>query len=114
MAKLRWLSTKILRRLFVDRFPQTFMPKGAEKPPLKIGIDLDLISHFPDLDPRCIGRALSDYAGGPTYKRNVIEGAPRLDLDGNPTDTVSTIAAEHAKKRLEILLSPPPTKEAAE
>jgi len=41
-------------------------------------------------------RVLGIYTACPEYRARLIEGAPRLDLDGNPVGAVTAGEAEHA------------------
>jgi ProP effector len=93
----------IVRGEFVSRFPLAFMPKGAPKIPLKIGIREDIFARCPDLDRVAVHLALADYTGGPTYQRNVVVGRSRVDLDGNYTSPITEDEAIHALVRLNKL-----------
>ena len=93
-------SAEAIRAILVERFPKCFMPKGERKVPLKIGIYYDIRKLCPDLSSRKISRALSDYTSGRTYRRSMIAGACRLDLDGWPFGFVTTEEAEEARERL--------------
>src|ERR1019366_3526882 len=79
-----------------------FRPHGTPgQPPLKIGIGDDVLARKPEIDPALLSSALSVYASGPEYWRSVIGGLPRVDLDGNVTQTVITSEEiAEAKKRL--------------
>lgn len=106
MSKKRWVSRKrsnALRDLFQDTFPSCFSAWGAPKQPLKAGIHRDLKAHFPDLPMREIREALANYCGGPTYLRSMVEGAVRLDLDGNQVGFVAAAHAAYAAHRLKKL-----------
>ena len=84
------------RQILVDRFPLAFMPKGAEKKPLKVGIEKDIFSAEIGVSNNLIRKALSNYTGGPTYLRNVKSGAPRINLDGTECGTVADAHEAHA------------------
>lgn len=92
-------SIAATRRLLAETFPKCFMPKGAEKPPVKIGIHQDILARLPDLDPGALARALADYTKGDTYRRNLRLGRARIDLDGNPSGTVSILGPSHWQRR---------------
>lgn len=96
----RWALADETRALLVERFPRTFMPKGARKIPLKVGIYQDLRAAAPDISSRRLTLALHDYTSGRTYLRALIAGAHRLDLEGWPTGTVSTDESIQAAKSL--------------
>src|ERR1019366_10397787 len=75
----------------VAAFPACFRPHGTPgQPPLKIGIGDDVLARKPEIDPALLSSALSVYASGPEYWRSVIGGLPRVDLDGNVTQSVIT------------------------
>jgi sRNA-binding protein len=91
----------VVRMVIESRFPKAFMPKGFAKRPLKVGIFHDLVAAFSGtLRSWEIEAALADYTGGPTYLRSMIEGAPRIDLEGNGVGTVNAEAAHEAAERL--------------
>jgi ProP effector len=81
-----------VRAILAERFPLAIKPKGADKSPLKIGVKQDVIARCPDLSKRQIRDALRDYTSGFLYLRALINGACRIDLDGQPA---GEIAAEH-------------------
>jgi sRNA-binding protein len=89
-----------VRRILTERFPLAFMPKGASKPPLKVGTYGDVRVAAPDLTSKDVRLALNDYTGGATYLRNVIVGAVRIDLNGESAGTVTEDQAAHAAGRL--------------
>jgi ProP effector len=91
------------RAILVERFPLAFCPKRQPKFPLKIGISVDLVARCGDLKWKHISLALRDYTSGATYLRGLVEGAPRIDLDGNTAGTVTAAHAARAKSRLEEL-----------
>lgn len=86
----------------VAAFPACFRPHGTPgQPPLKFGIGDDVLARKPEIDPALLSSALSVYASGPEYWRSVIGGLPRVDLDGNVTQTVITSEEiAEAKKQL--------------
>ena len=47
---------------------------------------------------------LGDHTGGPTYLGWPIEGAARIDLDGQPAGTVTAAQAEFAAKKLSTVV----------
>lgn len=91
---------KILRLLFVQKFPKTFMPSGVPKIPLKIGIFEDLCAALSWFPKRAIGAALDDYKSGTTYLQILVEGAVRVDLEGFPAGIVSVNDAKRARAAL--------------
>jgi sRNA-binding protein len=91
------------RKLLADRFPKCFAPKGAQKMPVVVGIHRKIKQELPDLSMGRIHRAIANYVGGPTYLRNVVEGAPRVDLDGSPAGKVSAASQAYSTERLKKL-----------
>ena len=96
---IRW-RVEQTRAALVERFPRAFAPKGAEKRPLKIGVDKDILAAMPEIGRRNLTWALEDYTRGPTYQRWLVEGAARVDLDGADAGTVSEHEAALARDRL--------------
>jgi sRNA-binding protein len=94
------------RELLVERFPAAFMPKGAQKLPLKVGIFDDLCLAAPDVDVRHLRWAINDYCAGPKYLRNLINGATRINLLGNEAGFVNEEAAAVAERCLLRLNAP--------
>lgn len=84
-------------------FPACFK-EMKDTQPLKIGIKQDLVKRLATLenvvltDKACMVSSLSYYVGSPAYHKNVVVGATRIDLDGQPTGTVT---AEEAKYSVE-------------
>lgn len=91
------------RALLAAAFPKTFMPKGKQKVPLKIGIREDIAALGSSVSMRRLKIALRDYTSGPLYLRALTEGAPRYDLDGNIAGTVTAHEADFARKQLKAL-----------
>lgn len=78
----------VLHRLF----PNCFLP-GPQKRPLKIGIHNDLLVHphfasKPKKFKYAIRAALHDYCDTDSYRTCRIDGATRIDLNGEPTGIV--------------------------
>ena len=90
-----------VREILAVRFPNCFAPNGAPKKPLRIGIGFEIILAMPELSSYSIGAALDDYTNGITYCEAMVEGAPRVALDGSESGVVSALEADHARKRLE-------------
>jgi len=90
--------------LLCERFPRIFARDPAERLPLKLGIDRDLVARLDGLSSRTeLKRVLGGYTACPGYPAKVIEGAVRIDLDGNPASTVTANEAAYA-------LAPKPAK----
>jgi sRNA-binding protein len=83
--------------LLCERFPGTFARNPVERRSLKRGIDRDLVARLDGTVSRsALKRALGIHTACPEYRAKLIEGAPRLDLDGNPAGAVTAGEAEHA------------------
>lgn len=84
-------------------FPNCFKDIKEIKP-LKIGIKQDLVKNLSgreDIvigDKACMVSSLSYYVNSIVYHKNIIEGANRIDLDGN---SVGTVTADEAKYSLD-------------
>jgi ProP effector len=97
-----------VRGIIAERFPWTFKGRGDDKPPLKVGICFDIQCVMPELSRKAVALALGDYTWGPTYARNLVAGAPRIDLDGLPSGVVTPREAEHAAIRMRLFEKTPP------
>jgi sRNA-binding protein len=94
------------RLILVEKFPAAFLPKGAQKKPLKVGISDEVIAGLPDVDPRYLRWAITDYCVGPKYLRNMREGARRIDLAGNEAGEVTASEAMAAERQLLYMNAP--------
>jgi hypothetical protein len=61
---------------------------------LKVGIDKDILAADPELNPEIVKLVLRIYVTHETYREVMIEGAGRVDLDGNPAGVVTKSQAE--------------------
>ena len=93
------------RSILVERFPLAFMPRGAPKIPLKVGIFNDLIGRCPDIHRRALKSAMWDYCRGPKYLAGLLYKADRIDLDGCMAGSVTDKEAEQAAKLLHCMLN---------
>lgn len=80
-------------------FPKAFPKNPSPKVPLKIGIHEDLLvrSTTIKLTEAELRDAIKTWCRGMRYWASITEGAPRLDLDGNPAGTVTEIEASQAR-----------------
>lgn len=82
-------------------FPACFK-EAKETKPLKIGIKQDLVKYLSTRDEivlgdkACMVSSLAYYVSSPTYHRNVVEGAVRIDLDGNAAGMVTAEEAQYS------------------
>lgn len=85
-------------------FPTSFKSPGDVKP-LKKGIKQDLVKHLSMIegivteDKACMVKSLAYYVNTAAYHKNVIEGATRIDLDGNPAGIVTAEEAKYSVER---------------
>jgi len=96
IAKSRRCCIRETRELLVTMFPKCFMPRGADKFPLKIGIHKDIVGK--GISRNKLRIALRDYTRGWKYRQALVCGADRVDLDGNPSGKVTEAQAEIANK----------------
>jgi len=84
-------------------YPACFRAQNDVKP-LKKGIKQDLVKRLSLIesivteDKACMVKSLSYYVNTAAYHKSMLDGAVRIDLDGNPDGTVT---AEEAKYSLE-------------
>jgi len=88
------------RAVLVERFPNCFAAKGLPKRPLKMLIHKDLVRRCKDVPYRALRDALNDYCSGAKYLEAFVDGAMRVDLDGNE---VAVLSAEEIAKAAERL-----------
>ncbi len=81
-------------------FPKAFPKKPAPKVPLKLGIhkELHLQAETLKLTPEEITEAVKTWCQGSRYWACMVQDAPRLDLSGEPSGTVTAAEAQFAKK----------------
>ena len=92
-------------------FPKTFARFGASRwPALKTGIAADLAAIMPERDPSEISAALHRYTRALPYLLAHVEGAPRLDLFGQPAGVVTADQAQHAAQLLSASAAATPAK----
>jgi ProP effector len=81
-----------------ERFPAAFADlNDRRRQPLKVGIHADIVAALPELDAAAIRCAMRFYVCGFRYQYSVVEGAARIDLNGNAVGIVSADEAEHAR-----------------
>lgn len=82
-------------------FPASFK-EMQEAQPLKVGIKQDLVKRLGGMDnivlndKACMVSSLSYYVSSPSYHKNVVEGAIRIDLDGNAAGVVTAEEAQYS------------------
>lgn len=86
-------------------FPGAFKPMNQVQP-LKKGIKEDLVQRLSTMekittdDKACMVKSLSFYVNTVAYHRLVIEGASRLDLDGQPAGVVTAEEARYSQEKM--------------
>src|SRR6516165_2919272 len=96
--------------LLCERFPRTFARDPSRRVPLKRRIDRDLVARLGGVVSRsALKRMLGAYTAGPEYRAKLIEGAARIDLDGNATDAVTAGEAAYALAPSRAAKIEPPT-----
>ena len=89
-----------------EAFPQTFvLEKYQPHRPLKVGIAADLTARCPAIERRALNAVLRSYAQRVMYLKATLEGAARVDLDGNPAGEVTARDAEYAATKLAWILA---------
>jgi ProP effector len=84
--------------MLAARFPQTFVADSSRPHrPLKLGIDRDLVA-LGVLDEASATRTLRHYCSRLMYRRSLVPGAVRVDLDGQAAGEVATAHAAHAQR----------------
>lgn len=94
------VQIRACRRMLVEAFPAAFVPPGAPKRPLAIGIDRMILERLPDIPRWLLKDTLRDYCEGQRYLSALVEGAARVDLAGRPVGRVDAAAAAHAARKL--------------
>jgi ProP effector len=88
------------RLVLLKRWPNCFSGYMRPKKPLKVGIDKDILAADPELDTEIVKLVLRIYVTHETYHEVMIEGAERVDLDGNPAGVVIKSQAELSARKL--------------
>jgi hypothetical protein len=84
-----------------ELFPQCFAVFEQHRQPLKVGIHLDLLAKLNGaITSKECANALRLYCSNGFYLRQCIEGAPRVDLNGEVAGHVTAEEAANAKQRL--------------
>jgi ProP effector len=85
----------------VGHFPSAFPVNHAPKAPLKEGILKDAEQHLEllGLTTEQLKLGISTWCPGTRYWACMVDGAPRLDLSGQPAGLVTTTQAMHAKQQ---------------
>jgi ProP effector len=92
-----------MRKVLAERFPKAFMPFGQSKIPLQKGICEKLLAQLPGLPRADILNALHGYTHDASYFSALVEGATRIDLNGEPVGVVTKSHALDAALKLRAL-----------
>jgi sRNA-binding protein len=82
-----------------ELYPGAFSTDPSRVRPLAIGVKEMLLQQC-KLTPKSIGDVLRRYTGSTGYLKATVEGAARVDLDGQAAGPVTMCQAEHAQRRL--------------
>ena len=113
--KPAWLEQALYGiELLKAHFPRCFTDASLVKP-LKKGIKQDLVKFLSTLDTivtedkACMVKSLTYYVNTVAYHKRVVEGAMRIDLEGNPSGVVSTEEAQYSIERQRVKREAKPT-----
>jgi sRNA-binding protein len=91
---------KALTAVLAAKFPKCFALPDTRRRPLKVGIDADLLAALSGTIPRTdLIRALAMYCSSHGYLERVLNGAWRIDLQGDPAGVVTVDDERHAKAK---------------
>lgn len=95
---------------------QAEFPVFRDCKPLAIGIHKQLMVRKPDLDKHKVRVALHGHTASSRYLKALTEGAPRLDLDGQPAGQVTAeqqaVAVKTLRDRVKLVKERQKTEEA--
>jgi ProP effector len=97
----------IIRAMLVEEFPRCFAGKGEEKRPLAVSVGPALQVMKPEFGRHALAAALEDYCSGPTYLRNCVAGAGRINLNGEPEGFVTANQAEFSAHKMKLFTDSP-------
>jgi ProP effector len=87
--------------LLAETFPNCFAVWEQRRQPLKVGVHKDVLARLDGaMTPVELANALRAYVANPVYRRQLLAGAWRYDLDGNVAGTVT--AAEEGDARRKV------------
>jgi ProP effector len=100
MDQKRYEEIQATIGVLVKTFPKCFWVWESCRRPLKIGIDRDIRERLNTLSPAALSAALQFYCNNPGYRRRILKGAWRIDLDGRPAGSVTAEQEASAKAQL--------------
>jgi ProP effector len=86
--------------MLCEKFPKAFVMYEQRRRPLKLGIHRDVAAALPALSVMEIKTAMRCYCGNLGYNRACVEGAARIDFDGNAVGTITADEAANAKHQV--------------
>jgi len=87
--------------LLAEKFPAAFVPYEQHRRPLKVAIHEDIMRVLGNEVARWkVRKALAFYTNASGYLRASVEGAPRIDLNGEAVGVVTAGEEAHARERL--------------
>ena len=87
--------------LLAETFPKCFSVYEGRRCPLKLGIHLDIQAALDSaITPTELHRALGFYCSNAAYLGALRNGAPRIDLNGEPAGVVRADEEAHARETL--------------
>lgn len=101
MSKKYKEATALIEAVLLAHFPNCFIQKGQPKRPLKIGIFADILTFFPQIEPKHLSAFLCRYTSHPSYQLMIRKGEARVGLDGIICGYVLDKEETHAEKRLQ-------------
>jgi len=116
MTRTHDTETEAVLKILCAKFPKAFVRYERRRRPLKIGIHRELQAALGDsVDAKLLKKALRAYVINSYYRRALVAGAKRIDLDGNPAGVVTTEEASPAvvrpqrQKQQPVAADPAPT-----
>jgi len=97
-ARLNTAETLAIITMLATRWPATFAVLETRRRPLKIGIHVDVMAAGGFEEPE-LRAALRAYTVNVAYRRNLVTGARRVGLDGQPAGIVTPEHAAAAREQ---------------
>jgi ProP effector len=96
----KYARTKAVITVLAAKFPKCFAVPDKRRRALKVGIDADLLAALGGAIRRTeLIRALAMYCSSDGYLERVLNGAWRIDLQGNPAGVVTDDDERHAEAK---------------
>jgi len=98
MATSKTEAAEIITEL-TKLYPKAFSTDPSQVRPLAVGLK-DVLLQQCTRPPKHLENAMRRYTGSAGYLKATVEGAVRIDLDGQDAGVVTVYQAEYAKRRL--------------